>query len=77
MRGRNPSAAPGLEDGRGRAGFRNVLVHEYLAIDHALAHRAIQHELGDLEALVTWATEKLSAARILAAKAPLSSSRWP
>jgi len=47
---------------RGWAGFRNVLVHEYLAIDHALAHREIQHELGNLEALVTWATEKLSAA---------------
>jgi len=45
---------------RGWAGFRNILVHEYLAIDHALAHRALKDELGDLEELATWATGKLS-----------------
>lgn len=45
---------------RGWAGFRNVLVHEYLEIDHAIAYRAIQDELGDLERFGVWAAEKLS-----------------
>ncbi len=44
---------------RGWAGFRNVLVHEYLQIDHGLAYRAIQDELEDLEALAAWAADKL------------------
>ncbi len=44
---------------RGWAGFRNVLVHEYLEIDHEVAYRAIQEELGDLEALAAWAAAKL------------------
>jgi uncharacterized protein YutE (UPF0331/DUF86 family) len=30
-------------------GFRNVLVHLYLAIDHGLAYDAIRGDLGDLE----------------------------
>lgn len=44
---------------RGWAGFRNILVHEYLEIDHAIAFRAIRDELGDLDALASWAAEKL------------------
>jgi uncharacterized protein YutE (UPF0331/DUF86 family) len=44
---------------RGWAGFRNILVHEYLDIDHAIAHRAIRDELGDLEELAAWAARKL------------------
>ena len=46
---------------RGWAGFRNVLVHEYLPIDHAIAYRAIREELDDLESFASWAREKLSA----------------
>jgi uncharacterized protein YutE (UPF0331/DUF86 family) len=46
---------------RGWAGFRNILVHEYLEIDHAIAYRAIRDELGDLEALASWAGSKLDA----------------
>lgn len=30
-------------------GFRNVLVHLYLEIDHGRVYEAIQHDLGDLE----------------------------
>jgi len=30
-------------------GFRNVLVHLYLEIDHGRSYRAIQEDLGDLE----------------------------
>jgi uncharacterized protein YutE (UPF0331/DUF86 family) len=30
-------------------GFRNVLVHLYLEIDHARTHRAIKKDLRDLE----------------------------
>lgn len=52
--------APDLADRlRGWAGFRNILVHEYLDIDHGIAYRAIQDELGDLEALAMWAAGKL------------------
>lgn len=45
---------------RGWAGFRNVLVHEYLKIDHVISYRAIQSELGDLESFAAWAAEKLA-----------------
>lgn len=31
------------------AGFRNVLVHDYLDVDHGLAHEAILKDLVDLE----------------------------
>ena len=44
---------------RGWAGFRNILVHEYLEIDHAIAFRALRDELGDLEAFARWAAGKL------------------
>lgn len=45
---------------RGWAGFRNVLVHDYLEIDHSVAYRAIQKELADLEMFASWAADKLS-----------------
>jgi uncharacterized protein YutE (UPF0331/DUF86 family) len=52
--------APALADRlRGWAGFRNLLVHEYLEIDHGIAYRAIRDELGELEALSRWAAAKL------------------
>lgn len=51
--------APLAEQLRGWAGFRNVLVHQYLSIDHAVSYRAIQHELIDLEAFADWATDRL------------------
>ena len=44
---------------RGWAGFRNVLVHQYANIDHRIAYRAIQDDLGDLETLRAWAAGKL------------------
>lgn len=46
---------------RGWAGFRNILVHEYLKIDHAIAFGAIRDELGDLEQFANWAAGKLDA----------------
>jgi uncharacterized protein YutE (UPF0331/DUF86 family) len=33
------------------AGFRNILVHAYLTIDHGVTWEAIQNDLGDLRAL--------------------------
>jgi uncharacterized protein YutE (UPF0331/DUF86 family) len=45
---------------RGWAGFRNILVHEYLRIDHALSYRAIKDDLSDLESFASWARGKLS-----------------
>jgi len=45
---------------RGWAGFRNVLVHEYVEIDHAISFRALKDELVvDLEAFRDWAASKL------------------
>lgn len=35
---------------KGWMGFRNVLVHLYLDVDHVRSYEAIQHELGDLDA---------------------------
>jgi len=40
MRGRNPSAAPGLEDGRGRVDVRRVLVR-FVGICPSLSFHAI------------------------------------
>ena len=34
---------------KGWMGFRNVLVHFYLEIDHNLSYDAIRNDLGDLE----------------------------
>lgn len=45
---------------RAWAGFRNVLVHEYLEIDHRIAWNAIQNELGDLEVFASWALRQLA-----------------
>lgn len=44
------------------AGFRNVLVHDYLTIDHGIAYRAIHDDLDDLDAFRRWALGKLDAA---------------
>ena len=43
------------------AGFRNVLVHDYLTLDHGIAYTAIHTRLGDLEAFGRWALGKLDA----------------
>lgn len=51
------------------AGFRDVLVHTYLELDHGLAWDAIQ---GDLEDLCAWAA---TAAGLLAEPAPAQRSR--
>ena len=45
---------------RGWAGFRNVLVHEYIGIDHRIAYAAIREELGDLAEFRRWALRKIS-----------------
>jgi uncharacterized protein YutE (UPF0331/DUF86 family) len=44
---------------RAWAGFRNILVHEYLDIDHGIAWQAIQKGLVDLESFASWATAQL------------------
>jgi uncharacterized protein YutE (UPF0331/DUF86 family) len=44
---------------QGWAGFRNVLVHAYLAIDHGLAWDAIAGDLEELRALAAIAAELL------------------
>lgn len=44
---------------RAWAGFRNVLVHGYASIDHRLAWRAIQDDLGDLSDFKAWAASEL------------------
>jgi uncharacterized protein YutE (UPF0331/DUF86 family) len=41
------------------AGFRNVLVHAYLAIDHGLAWDAIANDLGQLRQFAAIAASKL------------------
>ncbi|MYN64637.1 MAG: DUF86 domain-containing protein [Acidobacteria bacterium] len=41
------------------AGFRNVLVHDYLTIDHEIAYRAIRDDLDVLDAFRLWALGKL------------------
>jgi uncharacterized protein YutE (UPF0331/DUF86 family) len=44
---------------QGWAGFRNILVHAYLDIDHGLAWDAIAHDLGDLRELAAIAAQLL------------------
>ena len=44
---------------RSWAGFRNILVHEYLDIDHGIAWHVIQTDLADLELFAQWAAPKL------------------
>ena len=41
------------------AGFRNVLVHDYLTLDHGIAYNAIRNRIGDLDAFGRWALGKL------------------
>jgi len=54
--------APTLADSlRKWAGFRNILVHAYLRIDHGLAWDAITKDLGEIEAFYTWAAGKAKA----------------
>ena len=44
---------------RGWAGFRNVLVHEYVNVDHRIAYAAIRDELDDLADFKAWALGKV------------------
>ena len=44
---------------RGWAGFRNVLVHDYIGIDHRIAYAAIRDELDDIAAFRIWALGKI------------------
>lgn len=44
---------------RGWAGFRNVLVHEYVNIDHRIAYAAIRDELDELVEFRVWALNKV------------------
>ena len=44
---------------RGWAGFRDVLVHDYITIDHRIAYAAIRDELDDLVQFRTWALGKI------------------
>ena len=48
---------------RGWAGFRNILVHGYVDIDHRIAYAAIHEELGDLAAFRDWGIGKLAQER--------------
>jgi uncharacterized protein YutE (UPF0331/DUF86 family) len=41
------------------AGFRNILVHDYLRIDHGMAWDAIQRDLGSIERFCAWAASKV------------------
>lgn len=44
---------------RSWAGLRNILVHQYLDIDHRVAWHAVRDEIGDLEAFAGWAAAQL------------------
>ena len=44
---------------RGWAGFRNILVHDYISIDHRIAYAAIRDELDDLAGFRAWALQKI------------------
>lgn len=44
------------------AGFRNVLVHEYMDVDLREVHRFLTHHLGDFEAFAYYIHRYLSAA---------------
>ena len=45
---------------RGWAGFRNVLVHDYVNIDHRIAYAAIRDELDELAEFRGWALGKIA-----------------
>ena len=51
--------APLAERLRGWAGFRNVLVYDYISIDHRIAYAAIRDELDDLAEFRSWAVGKI------------------
>ena len=42
-------AAPSDVDWKGLAGFRNVLVHDYLGVDLELVYRAVEHDVPKLK----------------------------
>ena len=44
---------------RGWAGFRNVLVHDYIGIDHRIAYAVIRDELDELAEFRIWALGKI------------------
>ena len=44
---------------RGWAGFRDILVHDYIGIDHRIAYAAIHDELDDLAGFRAWALQKI------------------
>ncbi len=44
---------------RGMAGFRNVLVHGYVAVDPAIVRDVLERRLGDIEAFVQSIRERL------------------
>ena len=51
---------PGLaSELRGMAGFRNVLVHGYVAVDPAIVRDVLEHRLGDIEAFVASVRQRL------------------
>ena len=52
----DPALSDRLQDW---AAFRNVLVHDYLTIDHGIAYKAIRNDLADLDAFRRWALGKL------------------
>lgn len=43
------------------AGFRNILVHQYLEVDHGLSHQVIAEDLGDIQAFLDWALSVVAA----------------
>ena len=45
---------------RGWAGFRNVLVHDYVNIDHRIAYAAIRDELDELAEFRRWGLGKIA-----------------
>ena len=44
---------------QGRAGFRDVLVHDHLTLDCRIVRRKIRHDLGNLDAFRRWTLGKL------------------
>ena len=41
------------------AGFRNILVHEYLEIDRHRVYRALRDDLGDFEKFIKAVSKRL------------------
>ena len=52
----HPALSKRLQDW---AGFRDVLVHDYLTLDHRIVHRKIRRDLGDFDAFRRWALGRL------------------